>query len=167
MTQSISLEPVVRTAGHLGWRDLYLVGLLALTGYSTGVGWQAQAVSYPLFGTVPAEDFAAYHLQYNALIPLPVIVPGFLAFLAGIAFLWTRPPEVPRPAAAVVAATGLTSLLATVLWAIPMHDRLDRIGQDAATLDSLLQANLLRSAALTVGTVALGWCLTRLVRRRA
>jgi hypothetical protein len=165
MTQSISFQPIAPTSDRLGWRQLYLVGLTALTGYSTGVAWQAQAVSYPLFGTVSAEDFAAYHLQYNALIPLPVIVPGFLTFLAGIAFFWARPPEVPRPAAAVVAATGLTSLLATVLWAIPMHDRLDRIGQDAATLDSLLQANLLRSVALTAGAVALGWCLTRLFRR--
>ena len=166
MTQSVSLEAAQQNTARFGWRGLYLVGLAALTGYSTGVGWQAQAVSYPLFKTVPADSFAAYHLQYNAFIPLPVIVPGFLTFLAGIAFLWTRPPEVPRPAAAVVAATGLTSLLATVLWAIPMHDRLDRIGPDAATLDSLLQANLLRSVALTVGTVALGWCLTRLPRRR-
>jgi hypothetical protein len=96
-----------------------------------------------------------------------VIFPGFLSFPAGVAFFWTRPPEVPRPAAAVVAVTGLTSLLATALWAIPMHDRLDESGQSAATLDSLLQANLLRSVALTVGTVVLGWCVTRLARGRS
>ena len=61
----------------------------------------------------------------------------------------------------MVAGAGLVSLLATVLWAIPMHDRLDQIGQDAATIDSLLSANLLRSLALTAGTAALVWCLTR------
>ena len=166
MTQSISRsQPVQQTTGRLGRRSWYLVGLTALTAYSTGVGWQAQQVSYPLFGAVPASAFPAYHLRYNAAIPLPVIVPGFLSFLAAVAFCWTRPAEVPRPAAAVVAATGLASLLATVLWPIPMHDRLDRSGRSAATLDSLLQANLVRSIALTVGTVTLGWCVTRLVRR--
>jgi hypothetical protein len=164
MSKSISLQPAQQTTGSLGWRGLYLVGLTALNAYSTGVGWQAQLVSYPLFGAVPASGFAGYHQQYNEAIPLPVIFPGFLSFLAGVAFCWTRPPEVPRPAAAVVAVTGLTSLLATVLWAIPMHDRLDQSGQSAATLDSLLQANLLRSVALTAGTVVLGWCVTRLVR---
>lgn len=161
MTQTLphaDLHPTVRVAG---WRRWYLAGLTALTAYSMGVGWQAHVVSYPFFGTVPADHFAAYHLQYNAAIPIVVIIPGFAGFLAGIAFLWARPRDVPRPAALVVAGAGLVSVLATVLWAIPMHDRLDRIGQDAATLDSLLQANLLRSLALTAGTSALVCCVAR------
>ena len=166
MTQSLSLDtPTVLSTPGAGWRRWYLAGLTALTGYSMGVGWQAQLVSYPFFGTVPAEHFAAYHQQYNQAIPLVVIAPGFLSFLAGVAFLWARPRDVPRPAAAIVAGTGLVSLLATVLWAIPMHDRLDKIGQSAATLDSLLQANLVRSLALTAGTAALVWCVAKVGRR--
>ena len=109
--------------------------------------------------------FAAYHLDYNAAIPWVVIVPGFTSFLACIAFPWTRPADVPRAAAWVVAAGGLGSVLSTVLWAIPMHDRLDRIGQDAATIDSLVMANGLRTACLTAATAALGWSVVRLVRR--
>ncbi|GAA4926786.1 hypothetical protein EV188_10848 [Actinomycetospora succinea] len=146
------------------WRRAHLVGLTALTAYSTGVGWQAQMVSYPLFRAVPAEDFLAYHAQYNQAIPLVVIVPGFLTFLACAAFPWTRPAEVPRRLAAVVAAGGLASLASTVAWAIPRHDRLDRIGQDAATIDSLLDANLVRSLALTVCTVGLLVATTRMTR---
>jgi hypothetical protein len=158
------VSPAV-AAGDASWRHLGLVGLTALTAYSTAVGWQAQLVSYPLYRAVAPEDFLAYHAQYNSAIPVVVIVPGFLSFLAGVAFLWTRPAEVPRGVAAVVAAAGATSLVSTVAWAIPMHDRLDRIGQDAATIDSLLSANLVRSLALTVGTAALCWTVARLVRR--
>ena len=94
------------------------MALTALTAYSTGVGWQAQAVSYPLFRAVPAEDFLAYHAQYNEAIPLVVIVPGFLSFLACAAFPWTRPADVPRGLAGVVAGSGLVSLVSTVAWAI-------------------------------------------------
>ena len=101
-----------------------------------GVGWQAQLVSYPFFRTVPAEHFASYHLQYNAAIPAVVIIPGFVTFLACMAFWWTRPREIGRSAAAIVVGSGVASLLATVLWAIPMHDRLDQIGQSAETIDS-------------------------------
>lgn len=144
------------------WRTWNLGALAALTAYSTGISWQAQFVSYPLYRAMSATDFPAYHLAYNAAIPGVVIVPGFLTFLACAAFPWTRPDGVPRSAAWVVAATGVGSLLSTVLWAIPMHDRLDRIGQDAATIDSLLQANGIRTALLTVGAGALGWCLARL-----
>ncbi|MDD7937347.1 hypothetical protein PHK61_02810 [Actinomycetospora lutea] len=148
------IERTVRTT-RPSWRRAHLVGLTALTAYSTGIGWQAQAVSYPLYRAVPAEDFLAYHAQYNAAIPLVVIAPGFLTFLACAAFPWTRPAEVSRRLAAVAAAGGLVSLVSTVAWAIPMHDRLDRLGRSAATIDSLLDANLVRSLALTASTAAL------------
>ena len=143
------------------WRRPHLVALTALTAYSTGVGWQAQLVSYPLYRAVPPEDFLAYHAQYNQAIPLVVIVPGFLSFLACAAFPWTRPADVPRGLAAVVAVSGLGALVSTVAWAIPRHDRLDRIGQDEATIASLLDANLVRSLVLTAGTVALIVATTR------
>lgn len=140
---------------RLGWRRWHLAGLTALTAYSTAIGWQAQAVSYPLYRAVPEGDFLAYHAAYNAAIPLVVIVPGFASFLACAAFPWTRPPDVPRGPAAVVAASGLGALVSTVAWAIPMHDRLDHVGRSAATIDSLLDANLVRSLLLTAGTAAL------------
>ena len=136
-------------------RELGLVALTALMAYSTAVGWQAQLVSYPLYRAVGPEDFLAYHAQYSRAIPVVVIVPGFLSFLAGMAFPWTRPAWVPDRVAGLVAAAGAVSLVSTVAWAIPMHDRLDRIGPDAATIDSLLSANLVRSLSLTAGTIAL------------
>ena len=143
------------------WRQRYLVGLTVLSAYSTGIGWRAQQVSYPLYRAVGTAEFAAYHQQYNSAIPLVVIAPGFLTFLAAMAFPLTRPRGVSRTAAAAVALCGMVSLLSTVLWAIPRHDDLDRIGQDAATIDSLLRSNLLRTLALTAATIILGWSLAR------
>ena len=153
------------TAGDPAWRRWNLVGLTVLTTYSTALGWQAQQVSYPLFRAVGEDDFGAYHQLYNEAIPVPVIVPGFLCFLAATAFPWTRPRAVPRAAAVAVGLVGLTSLSSTVLWAIPMHDRLDADGLSAATIGGLLSANLVRTLALTAGTVVLTWCTGRLVRR--
>ncbi|WP_380168374.1 hypothetical protein [Jannaschia sp. R86511] len=147
------------------WRRWNLLGLTALTAYSTAIAWQAQLVSYPLYRAVDPASFAAYHQQYNEAIPVVVIAPGFASFLAGAAFWWTRPADIPRPAAALVGVAGVTALLSTVLWAIPMHVRLDDIGQSAATIDSLLDANLLRTAALSTATVALLWCQVRAGRQ--
>lgn len=165
MTRSDLLDirrPASRT---LGWRGWNLLGLTALTAYSTAIGWQAQMVSYPLYRAVDPASFAAYHQQYNEAIPLVVIVPGFVTFLAGAAFYWTRPAGTPRPVAAVVSVAGVTALLSTVLWAIPMHDRLDDVGPSASTIDSLLDANLLRTAALSAATLALLWCQVRAGRQ--
>jgi hypothetical protein len=160
MTHSTS-SSTGRQRTRVGWRRWQAVGLTALTAYSAALGWQAQLVSYPLFKAVSSDDFADYHSRYNAAIPVVVIVPGFLTFVAGAAFYWTRPLDVPRPAAALVGAAGVTSLLSTVLWAIPMHDRLDEVGQSIETIDSLLQSNMLRSLALTVGAVTLAWCVAK------
>jgi hypothetical protein len=157
-TQTLSTD---RRRLRTGWRRPHLVALTALTAYSTGIGWQAQAVSYPLFRAVPEAEFLGYHAAYDAAIPIVVVVPGFVSFLACAAFPWTRPADVPRGLAGVVAASGVGALVSTVAWAIPRHDRLDRIGQDAATIDSLLEANLLRSLLLTMGTVALVVAATR------
>ena len=167
MTTTLSTTDQLTSTRNAPWRYWALAGLTALSGYSMGVGWQAQLVSYPFFRTVPAEHFASYHLQYNAAIPAVVIIPGFVTFLACMAFWWTRPREIGRPAAAIVVGSGVASLLATVLWAIPMHDRLDQIGQSAETIDSLLSANLLRSLALTAGTATLVWGCVRMTHRTA
>ena len=61
---------------------------------------------------------------------------------------------------------SLMSLLATVLWAIPHHDELDRSGQSSATIDSLLAANLVRSFALTVVALTLTWVVVNIVTDR-
>jgi hypothetical protein len=140
------------------------VGLTCLSAYSTGVAWQAQLVSYPLYRAVPGEAFLAYHAQYNQAIPAVVIAPGFATFLAAGAFAWTRPRGVPVWMGTLVSGCGVVALLTTVLWAIPRHNQLDREGQSAATIDSLLRANEVRTAALTMGTLALGWCVGRLLR---
>ncbi len=97
---------------------------------------------------------------------MAVIAPGFVSFLACAAFPWTRPAEVSRTTARAVAATGVGSLLTAVLWAIPRHDRLDRIGQDAATIDSLLRANAFRTGFLSAGALALVWGVGQVWRRR-
>ena len=147
------------------WRRFNVLGLTALTAYSTAIGWQAQLVSYPLYRAVDPTSFAAYHEQYNQAIPVVVIVPGFLTFFAGAAFFWTRPADTPRPVAALVSISGVTALLSTVLWAIPLHQRLDDDGPSAATIDGLLDANLVRTSALSAATLALLWCQVRAARQ--
>jgi hypothetical protein len=165
---STTSAPPTRPAAstQAAWRDWNLVALAGLHVYSAAIGWQAQAVSYPLFRSVGEADFAAYHAAYNDSIPLVVIAPGFLTFVGAIAFAGTRPADVPRREAWVVAGAGLVALLSTVLWAIPRHDELDRIGPSPGTIDSLLQANAVRIAALTVGAVVLGRRVGTWLRQR-
>lgn len=167
MTHATHIPPhptgpaISRRTHRSRWRTWNLVAVSGLTAHSATLGWLAQEVMYPLFRAVGADEFPNYHQHYNQAIVWPVIVPGFLGFTSAAAFYWTRPADVPRWAGAVVSLSGATCILSTVLWAIPMHDRLDQIGQSAATIDSLLAANLVRTVALTVSLAVLGWCVGR------
>jgi len=160
-TPEITEATRARAGTRPTWREVALVTLTVLTAYTTAISWQVQAVSYPLFRAVGSNDFAAYHQQYNEDILWPVLIPGFPTVIACGLFFWIRPDRVARLAAAAVTASGIITLLLTLFWAIPLHDRLDLIGPDAATIDSLLQANLLRSVMLTACTVLLGWIVLR------
>ncbi|MET0459367.1 MAG: hypothetical protein ABW195_08965, partial [Ilumatobacteraceae bacterium] len=91
MLSTTAIEPIPLARRGAGWRPAYAVLLMGLSWWSTAVSWQAQFVSYPLFRSAGREEFAAYHLEYNDSIPFVVVVPGFLMFLAGVAFVWTRP----------------------------------------------------------------------------
>jgi hypothetical protein len=159
------LPSTSETTRGSSWRSGYAVGLTALATYSTAIGWQAQLVSYPLYRAVGEEEFPDYHLQYGRSIPAVVIVPGFMTFLGGTAFGRVRPAWISRRRAWFVAGCGATSLLSTVLWAIPRHDELDRAGRSDQAIDSLIKANTVRTAALSAMAVALVGSVARRVVR--
>ncbi len=148
--------------------DLHAVeGTAALSLYSIGEAWQAQIVSYPLFGEVGAAEFPAYHLAYNAAIPLVVIVPGFLSFAASAAL--------PGPARPTCRRGSRLSSRRPVSW--PSRARCcgrsrcttasTGSGRTLQPLDSLLHANGVRTAAITLGAGALVWSLLRRGARSA
>ena len=142
-----------------------LAAVAALTAYSTGIAWQAQFVSYPLYRAMSAGRVPRVPPGLQRRDPRRGDHPRLprLPRLCGVPL--DPAGRVPRLATALVAVSGLGSILSTVLWAIPRHDLLDRIGQDAATITSLIQANGVRTALLTLGAATLSWSLVRLIRR--
>ncbi|MBU2669119.1 hypothetical protein KOI35_36960 [Actinoplanes bogorensis] len=139
---------------------VYLTGLTVLTIYLAGVSAMTTAVSYPLYTAVPAGSFVDYHRRYNRRIPFVIVAPAFLGFLGCAAFPLVRPGEVPAAATALIAATGLIALLATVTVAIPSHLRLQRDGFSHATYRRLRSADAVRTAACFTGAATLIWSAT-------
>jgi len=138
----------------------FLAALTALGLYALGIGWMTQQVSYPLFSHVPEGQFVAYHRNYSRRIPIVIIVPGFTYFLASMAFVALRPDPVPLWLAAVVGLGGLASLVATVGFAIPCHQRLQREGSSPTVLRRLRNADRVRAYGATINAVLLLWAVT-------
>jgi uncharacterized SAM-binding protein YcdF (DUF218 family) len=132
----------------------YLLALTVLAVYMTGVSLMTSQVTYPLYAAVPAGSFVEYHRRYNTRIPLVIVAPGFLCFLAcatlpavgALADPDTGADRVPRWAAVLVAAGGLTALVATAGAAIPSHLRLQRHGFQPGAYRTLRRADLIRTA---------------------
>jgi hypothetical protein len=126
-----------------------LIGWAALSFWVLGQIWFAQIVIYPLFARVGPKDYVDYHRFYGSRIPLVVIVPGFLSFLAPIP-LALFGPEVPLWMSTANIATGICGLLVTVLLAIPRHVRLENHGKNDVTIAELVRFNWPRTVSVSV-----------------
>jgi hypothetical protein len=76
-----------------------------------------------------------------------------------VAFVFLRPASAPAWLAALVAAGGLVSLIATLTAAIPSHLRLQRDGFAAGPYRTLRVADGIRTAACLVSAGALAACV--------
>jgi hypothetical protein len=136
---------------------VYLLSLTVLASYVVGISALTTRVSYPLYAAVPIPAFVAYHRRYNVQIIPVVIIPGFLSFLACLILPLVRPAAVPVWVGLLIAAGGLTALLATVTAAIPSHARLQRDGFAAEPYQRLRTADRIRTAACVGSAALLVW----------
>lgn len=115
--------------------------------------WLVQIVIYPLFARVGGADYVAYHRFYSRHISLPVILPGFAAFLTPIPLaLWG--PQVPGWMSTANIAGGVIGLLVTVLLEIPRHARLEKHGKDPKVIAELIRFNWPRTLSITLQAVS-------------
>jgi len=117
--------------------------------YVLGEIWFVQIVVYPLFGKVGPNEYIAYHKFYSGRIPLPVIVPGFLSFLAPVALAFLGPESVPLWMYLANVICGIVGLLVTVALEIPRHARLEKGGKQEKVIRELVYYNWPRTLSIT------------------
>jgi hypothetical protein len=117
--------------------------------YVLGEIWFVQIVVYPLFGKVGPNEYIAYHKFYSSRIPLPVIVPGFLSFLAPVTLVFLGPESVPLWMYLANVICGIVGLLVTVALEIPRHARLEKGGKREAVIRELVRYNWPRTLSIT------------------
>jgi hypothetical protein len=117
--------------------------------YVLGEIWFVQIVIYPLFSKVGPNEYIAYHKFYSSRIPLPVIVPGFLSFLAPVALVFLGPESVPLWMYLANVICGIVGLLVTVALEIPRHARLEKGGKQEKVIRELVYYNWPRTLSIT------------------
>ena len=119
-----------------------LLSCTAATLFMLGVAVFVQVVHYPLFASVGADRFAAYHESHSRLTTF-VVFPPMAIELATSWLLVFDPPGEEWLLAAVGATLATLTWIVTAAVAIPAHRRLGDV-PDAAVLAQLSRANLLR-----------------------
>lgn len=144
-------------------RDLFRVVLaqVVLAAVLCGLIWLVQGVLYPGFALVGADAFPAYHaaeVQRISWLVIPLMLAEAILVLGTL--VWAR--RVPL----AWLATGLSGVvwLSTAFLQVPLHERLSRVGLELATVEALVDTNLIRAVAWTLRLAVLVVWLVRLRR---
>lgn len=120
----------------------------ALVAVSTGMTvliWLVQLIIYPSFHHIRPEAFVAWHRAYTGLIAV-VVVP-LMVGQAGLV-VWRLADGRSDPATLALAVSVAGAWVATAVWSVPCHDRLQR-GHDPVVIRRLVATNAVRTAAWT------------------
>ncbi len=133
---------------------------LAATLFMTGLIWFVQLIHYPLYAQVGADRFVNYENLHRQMIT-PLVGPVMLVELLTAAALIIKRPET-IPASAAWIGLGLAGLiwLSTALLQVPEHGVLSN-GFDTAAHQRLVSTNWLRTAAWSIRSLLMLWCVAR------
>jgi len=127
---------------------LHLAGAAGMT----GIGWFVQAVHYPLFGYAAGPRWPEFHAEHSRRTARVVGLPWALQGVTALALLAVRPAGVPLGLIVAAVLLAGTTVLATVVFALPAHGRLATAHSDAVER-RLLRTGWLRTWAWTAATV--------------
>lgn len=124
-----------------------VVGALA-TLFMVGVVWFCQIVHYPLFASVGADGFVAYHARHSVRVTWLIAVPWLVEVASSAILVVERPADVPAWLAVLGATLAAATVVVTALVQGPAHTGLAR-GYDEDRIRSLVRGNAPRTAIWT------------------
>jgi hypothetical protein len=135
-----------------------LVAVVVATSFNLALQYATQVATYPLFAHLGRDSFVGYHQAWERRLPLTIYAPYGALVAADVLLLALRPPGVALGwVLALLALTAAVTAI-SVLLAVPVHRKLDRIGEPTADgVRGLLVANGLRLASMATATaIAVG-----------
>lgn len=136
--------------------------LFGLTALNWALHWYTHMVTYRLFPTIAAEaggvGFVEYHQAYESRLVWSIYVPWTALMTASVIFLFMRPDTIGAPWAWSLLVLNAAIAVVSILFAVPVHRRIDAAGAIGAEDNrALLRWNLVRllaaSASLCVVSV--------------
>lgn len=141
------------------------LGLLAaialVNAYLLGVLVVFQRVDYPLLGVVARADFPAHYAAFTSKIPLPVVLPEFVALVSVVPLFWIRPARLTAWPVWLGLAAGIGYMAITFGWHLRVHAVLATGDNSPPVIDALLASNGARTWLQAAKCVLLAWMVAR------
>jgi hypothetical protein len=132
---------------------------LAVTCALVGLIWTIQLVHYPLFSSVGAPQFAAFHRAHTERISWIVLPLMCAELLLAIALAMASERVAPRWSTGLALALVLGAWASTALLSVPIHNAVATAndGERASLLARLVVTNWPRTLAWTARAALLFW----------
>lgn len=118
--------------------------------FMCGLGWIVQLVHYPLFSFAAGDRWTEFHAEHSRRISWVVGVPWAMQGLGVLALLVWRPVGLPLATVVVALVLSGITVVATVVFALPVHGRLSQ-AFSPADHRRLVSTNWIRTIAWTAG----------------
>ncbi len=136
-----------------------LVILVFATFFNNALHFYTRVQTYPLFAWVGREEFVSFHEEYERRLPVAIYAPYSLLMGANVLLLFAHPEGVGLSWVVALLVLNAFIMIESLLFAAPVHHRMDREGQDAEGIRRLVRLNALRLVASTASSAVVLYLL--------
>jgi hypothetical protein len=133
--------------------ELSLLIVALLTFFNTGLQYYTTVATYPLFSSLSDDSFIPYHLAYQRRLPLAIYAPYSLLMLSTLALAFVRPAAIELGWVIALLMLNGSIMAISLIFAAPLHARLDREGKNPQLLQQLRRYNLPRLIAASLSSL--------------
>ncbi|WP_323352642.1 hypothetical protein [Leptolyngbya sp. CCNP1308] len=134
------------------------------TFFNNALHWYTQVSSYPLFGWVGPGEFVPFHQEYERRLPFSIYMPYSLLMVSTLLLVFMRPAMVPLGWVLVLLGLNASIMAISLIFAVPVHSRLDRQGySDSTGLRRLIRYNGVRLVASSLSSAIMLYLLARVL----
>lgn len=143
---------------------IVFIAVVFFTFFNNALHWYTQVATYPLFALIGNKEFLKYHLEYQRRLPFSIYAPYSLLMISTLLLFVCHPAQISLVWITVITVLNLAIMVESLIFAAPVHKRLDEQGfGDETGIRQLIFYNSLRLATSSVSSLIVLYLLARVI----
>lgn len=143
---------------------IVFIGVVFFTFFNNALHWYTQVVTYPLFAFVGQKEFLQHHLEYQRRLPFSIYAPYSLLMFSTLLLFIFHPAQISLVWIIVITVLNLAIMVESLIFAAPVHKRLDKQGfSDETGIRQLIFYNGARLVTSSISSLVVLYLLTKVI----